>query len=73
MAKRKIQQVVCESGIIGYQCHLRDSYHDFVEFLAYAETFGLHTRLGYATENDAWHDNPIIQGSAIPSDFKKVE
>ena len=68
----KIKQVICKSGITGYQCNLRDSYTDFVEFMAYAEPFNLHKRLGYETELDAWKANPLIQGSTIPSDFRKV-
>ena len=70
---KKIKQIICKSGLSGYQCNLRDSYDDFDQFRYYAENFGLHTRLGYVTVIAAWQANPIIQGSALPSDFCKIK
>jgi hypothetical protein len=55
-----------------YICDLRDNYKDFEEFKAYAEIYGLHTRLGYKTPETAWQYNPRIQGGVNPGDFKKV-
>ena len=66
------QRVKCRSGLTGYQCRLHENYADFDEFAHYAETYGLHTRLGYRTPKAAWEANPMIQGSVNPNDFRKV-
>lgn len=34
--------------------------------------YGLHARLGYTTALKAWHNNPEVQGSVNPSDFRRV-
>lgn len=70
--KNKIQQVICKSGITGYQCHLQDLYNDADQFCYYDEAFGLHQRLGYRDRITCWQANPTIQGSVIPGDFRKV-
>ena len=69
----KIKQVVCKSGITGFQCNLQDNYTDFDEFEACSNIWRLHKRLGYKTAMDAWRANPVIQGSVIPSDFRKIK
>ncbi len=52
---------------------LRDNYdNDFEQFQAYAETYGLLDRLGFESCEDAWADNPMIQGSTNPADFGLV-
>ena len=66
------KRVKCRSGLTGYQCRLRENYRDLEEFVSYAETYGLHTRLGYKTPQAAWKANPMIQGSVDPNDFRKV-
>jgi hypothetical protein len=68
----KIKQVKCESGLTGYQCQLQDNYDNFSQWRAYAEMYGLHTRLGFKTVRGAWRANPVIQGSVEPMDFCKV-
>ena len=65
-------QVKCRSGLRGWQCPLRDNYAEFAEFEQYAETYGLHRRLGYRLPRAAWNANPTIQESVNPSDFRKV-
>jgi hypothetical protein len=50
---------------------LRRQYSDFEEFQAYSETYGLAERLGYDTPEEAWKDNPMVQGSTNPRDFDK--
>ena len=65
-------QVKCKSGLRGWQSPLRDNYADFAEFERYAETYGLHRRLGYRSPRAAWNANPTVQGSVNPSDFRKV-
>lgn len=65
-------QVTCKSGLRGWQCPLRDNYAGFAEFERYAETYGLNRRLGYRSPRAAWNANPTVQGSVLPSDFRKV-
>ncbi len=67
-----MKQVKCKSGIKGWQCRLQASYASFDEFESYSDTYGLHEKLGYDNALQAWNDNPLIQGSVNPSDFKKV-
>ena len=43
---------------------------DFDQFVAWSEIYGIAEQLGFASEHDAWDENPIIQGSVIPSDFR---
>jgi hypothetical protein len=66
-------QVKCKSGLTGYQCRLQNNYAGLAEFERYAETYGLHSRLGFKTPRAAWDANPTIQGSVEPSDFRKVK
>lgn len=65
-------QVQCDSGIMGYQHRLRENYNDYDEFERYSDVYGLATRLWYKSAEAAWADNPMIQGSVIPSDFRVV-
>ena len=67
-----IDQVKCDSGITGYRCRMRESYDDYNEWQWYAEMYGLAARMGYDNPEEAWADNPMIQGSVIPSDFRVV-
>ena len=39
--------VKCRSGLRGWQSRLQEVYANFEEFLAYAETFGTHLKLGF--------------------------
>jgi len=53
-----------------WKSKLRDNYdNDIEQFRSYAETYGLLSRLGYDTVEQAWEDNPMIQGSTNPKDF----
>ena len=70
--EKKIERVKCQSGIMGYQCRLQDSYDDVDEWFRYTNMFGLAKRLGYQNAYDCWIDNPIIQGSVIPTDFRII-
>ena len=65
-------QVKCRTGLRGWQSPLLDNYADFAEFERYAETYGLHRRLGYRSPRAAWNANPTVQGSVEPSDFRSV-
>ncbi len=68
----KKTKVVCRSGLTGEQYRLRDSYQNFEEFKAFAEMYGIHTRLGYKTPETAWRANPLVQSSVEPRDLCKV-
>jgi len=52
--------------------NLQDVYVDFEEFKSYSEVYNLHQRLGYDTPEDAWMDNPLVEGSVDPADYKKI-
>lgn len=67
-----MKRVTCLSGIKGYQCKLRESYDSYSDFLEYSQLFGLAERLGYDSALDAWRDNPTIQGSTVPGDFRAL-
>ena len=62
----------CKSGLTGWQQRLRSIYVNFEEFEAYCRMYGLHIRLGYKTPTKAWRDNPLVQGSVEPSDYRRV-
>jgi hypothetical protein len=68
----RIKKVICASGISGWQANLQTNYESFEEFENYSNTYGIHSRIGYATLKDAWDANPLVQGSVNPSDFRKV-
>lgn len=68
-----MDRAICDSGRSGWQCRLRENYSHYREFRAYSEMYGLHGRLGYETPADAWRDNPLVQGSVVPEDFRKVD
>ena len=52
---------------------LQKNYSSLDEFLAYANIYNLHGRLGYKNPRTAWKKNPMIQWSTNPNDFKKVK
>ena len=70
-------QVICKSGLTGWQGHLRDQYNSYAEFQQADEIYGLATRLGYDWQDNspaayAWNDNPVVQGSVNPDDYCRV-
>jgi len=65
-------EVKCKSGLTGWQERLQKVYDSREEFIACSEMYGLHTRLGFKTPEDAWEMNPLIQGSVEPSDYCRV-
>lgn len=68
-----MKQVRCKSGVTGWQSKLRKVYdNSFEQFKRLCDIYGLHTRLGYKSPETAWRYNPTIQGSVIPSDFRKA-
>jgi hypothetical protein len=63
-------RVRCKSGIKGYQEPLRKGYDSFEEFREYSDIYGLAKRLGFPSAKAAWDENPVIQGSVIPEDYR---
>lgn len=66
------RRVVCTSGLEGERSRLRTRYTSAEEWESYAETWGLHRRLGYGTPAEAWEANPLIESSTNPRDFRRV-
>ena len=56
-----------------WAARLKNNYATAEEWIAYSEMYGLAERLGYDDPMKAWEDNPMIQGSTNPDDFKVVE
>lgn len=67
-----MKKVKCKSGLTGWESRLRKVYDTYDQFRRLCEFYGLHTRLGYKTPKAAWRNNPIIQGSVNPSDYRKA-
>jgi len=68
MSTRKT--VICQSGLTGWQDHLQNLYDNFEEFKHYSSVHGLLKRLNFATEQEAWDANPLVEGSVEPSDYR---
>ena len=52
---------------------LQNIYDDFDEWLYYCDIYHLAERLGYDSPEQAWKENPIIQGSINPRDYRIAE
>jgi hypothetical protein len=66
------KDVICDSGIKGWQDKLQNVYQSLEELMSYDRIYGICKRLGYEDPETCWQENPTIQGSTNPSDFKKV-
>lgn len=55
-----------------WQSRLQDNYENLGEWISYANMYGLAKRLGYEDPIEAWKENPFVQGSTDPKDFKVV-
>lgn len=64
--------VRCASGLLGWRCRLQRNYRNFKHFAMYSDLYGLSQRLGFDSPEEAWKENPIIEGSVIPQDFRVV-
>ena len=62
----------CKSGIWGWRGRLRSNYDSFEDFKYWCDIRAIHTRLGYKTPETAWRYNPLIEGSVIPEDLRRV-
>ncbi|HEX7413528.1 MAG TPA: hypothetical protein VF411_05735 [Bacteroidia bacterium] len=67
------RKVKCKSGLRGFQCRLQKNYNSFEEFETYSGIYNLVQRLKFQTAKQAWQENPMIQGSTIPTDFCVVK
>ena len=68
-----MRRVRCRSGLHGWQKRLRKVYRSFEEFLEYCSLYNNHTRLGFTTPEKAWMANPVVRGSVVPSDYRRVK
>lgn len=66
------RRVRCKSGLFGERSRLQSRYSSFEQFEQYSDVYGLSEALGYLDPFDAWNDNPIIESSVEPRDFRKV-
>jgi hypothetical protein len=57
---------------MGWRGKLQDQYSSWDEFKNCSDIYGLVKRLGYKTAKAAWEDNPMVEGSVDPSDYRKV-
>lgn len=64
--------VICRSGQTGWQNWLRQLFDSQEAFVQVVKTYPLHTLLGYESPEKAWHDNPRVEGSIRPDDFRVV-
>lgn len=67
MAKKIVK---CLSGEIGIRQRVREIYEDYEEFLLFNRMYNMHTRLNFPSARSLWEENPIIEGSSNPSDFR---
>ena len=67
-----MKQIICKSGIRGWQAKLHSLYQNEKEWVEYCSVYHLHKRLGYKTPENAWKSNPTIRGSVNASDYCKV-
>jgi len=56
-----------------WKARLRSVYTNEEEWLAYNDIYGLAERLGYSDPHRAWKDNPRVQGSTNPKDYRVVK
>jgi hypothetical protein len=66
------KDVICDSGIKGWQDKLQNVYQSLEELISYDNIYGICKRLGYEDPKKCWEENPTIQGSINPSDLKRV-
>jgi len=65
-------ETVCQSGLTGWRQRVQGLFDAFETFEACCESYNNHARLGYKTPRECWDANPVIEGSVIPSDYRKV-
>ena len=65
--------VKCDSGEFGVQQNLQEIYDNYQDFLIFDSLFNITKRLGYKDSKSLWNDNPLVQGSTNPKDFKIVK
>ena len=56
-----------------WKMKVRKVYASLDELKAYDNIYHIAARLGYSDCETLWNDNPLIQGSVNPQDFRKVD
>ena len=62
-------EIKTKSGAVGWQKRLREEFSNFSEFRWMSRSYKLAQRLGFASPEEAWNANPLVQGSANPEDY----
>ena len=65
--------VICKSGEKGVRQNLNEIYDNFKDFELYDSKFNITQRLGYKSKYKLWRDNPVVEGSSNPDDFRIVK
>jgi hypothetical protein len=66
------RRVRCQSGLMGERSRLQSRYSSLEEWQNYSEVYGLANRLGYDSAAQAWANDPVIESSVKPEDFRVV-
>ena len=69
---KRVYRVRCKSGLMGWRTRLQNNYRDFAEWEYNSDMWGLATRLGYSSAQNAWKANPVVEGSVNAGDFRTV-
>lgn len=69
----RVTETICQSGLRGWQVKLRDNYGSKRRFKMWDAFCHIHERLGYKSAEEAWRENPTIQGSVEPSDLCRLD
>ena len=70
--KKEKTPIICQSGEIGMRKKVHEIYDDYEDFLHYNSMFNIVERLGYPSPKTLWEENPMIEGSSNPKDFRVV-
>lgn len=64
-----INGITLPSGRIGWRARLREVYGSAEDLAAWDGCYGLLERLKFASPEEAWEADPIIQGGVDPADY----
>lgn len=69
----KSNRTRCKSGIEGWIGYLRQNWQSIEELAAAERNYGVVSRLGFDSVEQAWELNPTIRVSVIPRDLEVVK
>jgi hypothetical protein len=68
----RIYRIRTFTGIMGWRGKLQVVYRTLNEWKFYARTYKLHRKLRGSMQG-LWNENPVIEGSVNPLDFRRVK